>query len=335
MRISVAVLAVAMLVAGGCGPNTGYLIRPVAVNEALVETTVSRDPGFIVSDKIVVIEVEGLLMNYRSEGLLGARENPLAVFVEKLDRAERDPDVKALVLRINSPGGGVTASDLMYRRLMDFKKEKKVPVVAVIEDVGASGAYFIAAGADTIIVTPTSITGSIGVIVQMFSLSGTMEKLGITAKAITSGPMKDMGSPFKPLDPADQKVLQSLVAEFYGHFVDIVAAGRPKLSKDDVRKLADGRIYTGDQAVANGLADAAGDVKSAVVLAKSMAGVKAARTVMYDRPWGYKANVYSAASAPAAGLTQLSLLNISPADITAWFQPRFLYLWTGGAGGGE
>jgi len=320
----------AALVAAGCGPNAGYIIRPVSVNEELGESTVSRDPGFLVADKIVVVEVEGLLMNNRSGGFLGAHENPVSLFVEKLDKAEKDPDVRALVLRINSPGGGVTASDLMHRRLAQFKSHKKVPVIAVIEDVGASGAYYIASGADAIVVAPTSITGSIGVIVQMFSLSGTMSMLGITTKAITSGPMKDMASPFKPLDPADQKVLAAMVAEFYDRFVDVVAEGRPKLGRDGVRKLADGRVYSGAQAVADGLADSTGDVKDAVALAKKRCGTKAAKVVMYDRPWGYKANVYSASP---LGHMQVNLVNLSAPDIAAWLQPQFLYLWTGDAGG--
>jgi protease-4 len=326
------VLVVALLVAG-CGPGQGFLIKPVPVSEALVETTVSSDPGFLVSDKIVIVDVDGLLFNTRGDGLFGPHDNPVSLFVEKIDKAEKDDQVRAVVLRINSPGGGVTASDIMYRRLAQFKKERKVPVVAAIEDVGASGAYYIACGADTIMAAPTSITGSIGVIVQTFSLSGTMAKLGIDSKAITSGPMKDKGSPFKPLSADDQKVLQEMVTEFYGRFVDIVTAGRPKMKREDVKKLADGRIYTGAQAVADGLVDAAGDVKDAIAEAKQRAGIKAARVVMYDRPWGYKANVYSAAG--LGGGTQINLLNLSMPGLMTWLEPQFLYLWTGGAGGGS
>ena len=200
----------------------------------------------------------------------------------------------------------------------------------MIEDVGASGGYYLACGADTIMVTSTSVTGSIGVIVQLFSLSGTMDKLGITSKALTSGPMKDMASPFKPLDEADQKVLQAVVDEFYGRFLEVVTAGRPALHAGQVKTLADGRIYTGTQAVANGLADAAGDMKDAIALAKERAGVKAAKLVMYGRPWGYRANVYS--GSPLGG-AQVNLLNITPPHVAAWLRPRFLYLWTGDGGG--
>ena len=223
-------VAAAALAVAGCGSNTGFLIKPVPVNEKLEETVLSQDPGLWVSDKVLVLDVDGVLMNARGDGLFGPDDNPLALFVEKLDKAEKDQRVRAVVLRINSPGGGVTATDLMYRRLMDFRKQRQVPVVAMIEDVGASGGYYLACGADTIMVTPTSVTGSIGVIVQLFSLAGTMEKVGITAKALTSGPMKDIGSPFKPLDEADQKVLQNVVDEFYGRFLEVVAAGRPGLA---------------------------------------------------------------------------------------------------------
>jgi len=326
---TIAALA-AFALAAGCGQGRGFLIKPAPVNEKLEETTLSQDEGLWVTDKILVLDVDGLLMNARGDGFFGPEDNPLALFVEKLDKAGKDSNVRAVVLRINSPGGGVTATDLMYRRLAEFKEERKIPVVAMIEDVGASGAYYLACGADTIMVTPTSVTGSIGVIVQLFSLSGTMDKLGITTKALTSGPMKDMASPFKPLDGTDQKVLQAVVEEFYGRFLEVVTAGRPSLNAEKVKTLADGRIYTGTQAVSNGLADAAGDMKDAIDLAKKQAGVKAAKVVMYGRPWGYRANVYSGS---ALGSTQINLLNITPPDVAAWLRPQFLYLWTGDGGG--
>ena len=269
-------------------------------------------------------------MNHRSEGLFGGGENPVSLFVEKLDKAQDDPNVKAVILRINSPGGGVTATDIMYRRLAEFKKARRVPVIAMIEDVGASGGYYLACGADNILAEPTSVTGSIGVIVQTFSIAGTMEKLGITTKAITSGPMKDMASPFKPLDAADQKVLGELVTEFYGRFVEVVTDGRLKLPTEKVKALADGRIYTGMQAKANGLVDELGDLKDAIALAKKRCGTKAARVVMYGRPWGQPSNIYS--GLPAGGM-QINLLNVSAPDAMTWFQPQFLYLWTGDGGG--
>jgi protease-4 len=138
-----------------------------------------------------------------------------------------------------------------------------------------------------------------------------------------------MASPFKAFDPEDEKILQGIVTEFYGRFLDIVATGRPALGKDGVKALADGRVYTGTQAVAKGLADAAGDMSDALAEAKKRAGIKVARVVMYDRPWGYKANVYSAA--PAGGM-QINLLNVSAPNLMTWLEPQFLYLWTGAGG---
>ena len=143
----------------------------------------------------------------------------MSLFVEKLDKATEDPSVKAIVLRINSPGGGVTASDLMYNEVMAYKKRTGKPVVAVLMDVAASGGYYLACSADEIIAQPTTVTGSIGVIMQTVSFAGTMSKLGITADAITSGKMKDAGSPLKAMKPEEREIFQKLVNQFYDRFV--------------------------------------------------------------------------------------------------------------------
>ena len=326
------IVAACVLAAGGCRQNMGLLLRPVALTDALEETVIDTDRGLFVSDKIAVVDVDGLLFNRRDGGMFGSGENPVSLFVEKLDKAAGDSNVKAVVLRINSPGGGVTASDIMHRRLKTFRDEKKVPVVAVIEDVGASGAYYLASAADTILAHPTSVTGSIGVIVQTVSLAGTMEKLGIDAHAVTSGPYKDMGSPLKPLDEADRKIIRAMVDEFYNRFVDTVAAGRQALARDKVAALADGRVYTGRQALDLGLVDGLADVEEAIDLAKKKCGSKAAKVVMYHRGFGYRANAYS--TAPLAA-PQINLLNISVPHLMDLTRPQFLYLWTGRSFGSE
>ena len=330
--IIVLIVAAGVLAAGGCRKNMGLLVRPVALSEELEETVIHADPGLFVSDKIALVDVDGLLFNRRDGGMFGSGENAVSLFVEKLDKAAGDANVKALVLRINSPGGGVTASDIMYARLKKFRQEKKVPVVAVIEDVGASGAYYLASGADTILAHPTSVTGSIGVIVQTISLAGTMTKLGIDAHAVTSGPHKDMGSPLKPLDEADRKIIQALVDEFYNRFVDTVTAGREKLSREKVAALADGRVYSGRQALELGLVDALANVEEAIDLAKEKSGSRAAKVVMYHRGFGYRANAYSAAP---LGATQINLVNLSLPHLMDMTRPQFLYLWTGRSFGSD
>ena len=329
-----ALLAALCLAAGltGCGPGGGLLIRPVSVRAELTESVVRSDPGWFIGDKIAVVDVDGLLMNERRQSFWGGGENPVSLFVEKLDKAQADPSVRAVIVRINSPGGGVTASDIMYRRLLRFRRERDVPVVAVVEDLGASGGYYVACGADTILAHPTSVTGSIGVLAQTLSLAGTMRMLRIDARAVVSGKFKDMASPLKPLDPADREILQGIVDEFHERFVDVVAAGRPKLSAEKVRALADGRVYTGAQALANGLVDHLGTMDDGIDLAKELCGRKRVKVVMYHRPLGYRATVYAATDRP---VPQVNLLNVSVPDLMSLTRPQFLYLWTGRAFGRE
>jgi len=326
--ISAAGLMTSIFVLCGCGQNVGWVIKPVPTDDALRETVLAADPGLFVTDKIVLLDVDGLLFNNRRQGLMSLGENPVALFVEKLDKAQADPNVKAVVVRINSPGGGVTASDVMHGRLARFRKEKHVPVIAVIEDVGASGAYYVACAADSIIAHPTSVTGSIGAMVQTVSFAGTMGMLRIDAKAVTSGPRKDMASPFKPLDPADLAILQGMVDEYYQRFLEVVDASRDQLDMAQVRAIADGRVYTGAQARRKGVVDDLGTVEDAVTAAKKASDCRLVKVVTYHRPLGYRANVYS--SAPAAlDQRQINLFNLSFDKLLAAAEPKFLYLWTG------
>ena len=315
----------AAMLAGGCGPGGGLLIRPVSAKQDLKETVVSKDPGWPVWDKIVIIDVDGLLMNDREEGLFGSRENPVGLFVEKLQKAQGDGRVRAVILRINSPGGGVTAADIMYQRLLQFHRQKQVPVVAVFEDVAASGAYYLACGADEIMAHPTTLTGSIGVIVQTISLAGTLQKIGAEAEAVVSGPYKDMASPLESLNEEDRRILQSIVDDYYRRFLQVVDDGRPKLDAAKVQALADGRVYTADQALANGLVDRLGTMNDAIDRAKALSGYKQVKVVIYHRPLGYRGSVYAGPPAPM----QVNLLNITAPDLAYLARPQFMYLWTG------
>ncbi|MDP6634000.1 MAG: signal peptide peptidase SppA [Phycisphaerae bacterium] len=317
---------VCICILSGCGGNTGWLLTPVSLDERLTEAVIARDPGWFVRDKIAVIDVSGLIFNDRSKGFFGEGENPVSLFIEKVDKAQADPDVRALVLRINSPGGGVTASDIMYNRVMQYKTATGNPVIAVLVDVAASGGYYIACAADVIVAHRTTITGSIGVIVQTVSFAGAMDKIGVTAQAITSGEMKDMGSPLKPLDKGDAVVLQGVVDDFYAKFVAVVDRGRPKLNTAQVAKLADGRIYTASEALKNGLVDSLGYMNEAMALAKVRSGSERVRLVMYGRPTGYRANAYS--RVPEVG-AQFNLVNVNAESLFSLARPRFMYLWSG------
>jgi len=323
------VLSMIALVLVGCSPMA-YKVTPIPATDELQESTVQTDPG-IMLPKIAIVDVEGMIMNARDSGLFGTGDNPTALTVEKLQKAAEDPQVKAVVLRINSPGGGVTASDIIYREILRVKNGDSIhkyppkPVVAAMLDISASGGYYIACAADQIVAEPTTITGSIGVIMLTFNAKGLLDKVGVSTDAIKSGPNKDAGSPFRPLKPEERQIFQGMIDEFYGRFVDVVASSRTKLTKEKVRELADGRVYSGCQAQKLGLVDDLGGLDSAIDRAKELAGMKKAKVIMYHRPTGYRGNIYSSTKPLPAANSQGNVLNIQVPDLMP--QGAFMYLW--------
>jgi len=324
-RLLWSLLALATTV--GCGP-TAYKITPVPPDRRLKETTLI-DEGGLFPAKIVLIDVEGILVDKHKFSLLGTGEHPVSLLVEKLDKAAKDPFVRGLVLRINSPGGSVTASDLMYNEVQYFKKRTghKRPVVAVMMDVAASGGYYVACAADRIVAQPTTVTGSIGVIMQMVNFAGTMRKLGITAEAIKSGKMKDAGSPFRKLTDEERKVFQGLIDTFYARFVSVVAANRPGLDEARVRELADGRVWSAQQALELGFIDEIGTLRTALAELKKQTGAKRVRVVTYQRPDAWKPNIYARQPADAP---QVNLIRLDLPPTWTDPAPRFMYLWAPG-----
>jgi protease-4 len=268
------------------------------------------------------------MINMRRSGFFSDGENPVSLLQEKLDKAREDKNVKAIVLRLNSPGGTVAASDTMYHTLKDFKHESGMPVVACMLDVSASGAYYLACGCDGIIAQPSTVTGSIGTIMQTFSFAGTMQKLGIKSEAIKSGDMKDSGSPFRDLGEEERQVLQAIIMQFYEQFLDVVKEGRQELEDDRLRDLADGRVFTGTEALEQGLIDKIGYPSDAIDWAKEMAGITKTKVVIYHRPIGYKPNVYSTAGGNLDNIQ--ALINIQLPDWLISNGTQFLYLWQPG-----
>ncbi len=277
------------------------------------------------TSKILLLDLSGVLQDEPLTLSLGApppRVPLLARVREELEKAETDEHVRAVIIKINSPGGTITASDVLYREIVEFKARRKIPVTAAIMDVGASGGYYVALAADSIVVHPTSVTGSLGVVMLTVNAQGLMEKIGVAPLAIKSGPMKDAGSPFRALSPPERAVFQEVIDDMYGRFVRLIAASR-KIPEDRVREMADGRIYTAQQALALGLVDRIAYLDQVVESTKKAAGVQEARIVMYHRPREYRATIYSTApAAPGAdaALGQLTGLLGSPG-------PRFMYLW--------
>lgn len=202
-------------------------------------------------EKISVINVDGVIANDANNDTV----------VDMLEDARKDPSVVGVIMHINSPGGSVYASEKIYKEIKKIQETNK-PVYAVMQELAASGGYYISAPCDKIFASNETFTGSIGVIMQSYSLEGLFEKYGIKQQNITTGKMKDAGSPGKALDKEEREYLQNLVDSAFARFVKVVADGRD-MSEADVRKLADGRIYDGSQAVENGLVDSIGDLEAA------------------------------------------------------------------------
>jgi protease IV len=212
-------------------------------------------------DKIALISIEGVISDDKKENFFGfSQESPISLIKESLKKAEKDPDVKALILKINSPGGTVTASDIIHNEIIQFKKRKNIPVMTIFMDVGASGAYYIAMSSDIVGAHPTTVTGSIGVVLQGINVREGLEKIGVYDQSITSGGNKSIGSPLKELTPEQKRILQSVVDSLYNRFFEVVKDGRPgfKGKEASLKALCDGRIFTADQAKSLGLIDMVG-----------------------------------------------------------------------------
>ncbi len=276
------------------------------------------------SEKVLVVELSGVISSADPRGLVD-RPNLVAHVREVLTIAAKDQRVKALVIRVNSPGGTVTASDILYHEIRSFKETRKIPVIVSIMDLGTSGGYYIAAAGDKIVAHPSSVTGSLGVIMLTVNASGLLEKIGVEATAVASGPKKDMGSPFRPMTSEERAIFQGVIDDFYAQFLRVIEQGRPNLTAEQVRELADGRIYSGEQARKLGLIDQVGYLEDAIALAKKEAGLAEARVVTYQRPGEYRHNIYSSflgGGGPWAEWARLDLVTLVRSGA-----PQFMYLW--------
>ncbi|HUG40936.1 MAG TPA: signal peptide peptidase SppA [Longimicrobiales bacterium] len=215
--------------------------------------------GLAFGGRIAIVEVDGIISDDEQ-------------FIEDVRRLERDRSVKGWVVAINSPGGVVAPSQSIYQELRKLREADDRPVVASIGTVGASGGYYVALGADSILALPGSITGSIGVLMEFPDVSALMEKVGVDMQIVKGGAQKDLGSPFRPMGPEDRAVLAEMVEDVHGQFIEVVAQER-RLTVEQVRPLADGSIFSGRQAAQRGLVDRLGNLEDAIALAGEMAGL--------------------------------------------------------------
>lgn len=251
----------------------GVGVLVVALLSAVVGAVWRPSPP-VLKKRIALVRVEGAITAGETDlfPVGGAKADRL---METLEKVRKDPAVKAVVLRINSPGGSAAASYEIGREVQRLRESGK-KVVASLGDVAASGGYWVAAGADYIVTAPGTMTGSIGVIMQTANLEELYRKLGITPVTIKSGRFKDIGNPSRPMTDEERALLQQLIDRTYRDFVDHVAEGRKgRLTRAQVEALADGRVVNGAQAVELGLADSIGNLKDAEAKAAELAGLKA------------------------------------------------------------
>lgn len=288
----------------------------------LLEVAVPPGDCQLAKGKVAVIDVDGLLVNYNPVGPYSAGENPVAAFKEKLTAAATDPAVKALVLRINTPGGGVAASDLMGQAVREFRQQTGKPVVACLLDLGTGGGYFVASACDSIVAIPSAVVGGIGVLLNVYYAEVAMEQMNFFNASIKAGDRVDMGTSARKLTDEEKKLLTEMAQEYHQAFKQTVLRGRPAVKPD--ADCFDGRVMTAAQAVNAGLVDGLGYLPDAIGTACQLAKSGPARTVMYCRK-----------SAPAR--TLLATTPNRPIQSTAmpWSVPGpdrsrlplFLYLW--------
>ncbi|MBX3422779.1 MAG: signal peptide peptidase SppA [Pirellulaceae bacterium] len=273
--------------------------------------------------RICVIDVDGWLVNRNLSGLGSMGENPVALFREKLDAIAADSTIRAVVLRINSGGGGVTASDMMSRDLEQLVSQRDLPVVACLMEVGAGGAYYLAAGADAVIAHPTALVGGIGVILNVYNLEDMLGQFGITPIPVKSGDRVDMGSPNRVMSEEERAALQSIADQFHQRFIERIRQRR-NLSTGS-QELFDGRVLTGTQAQVAGLVDRVGYLDDAIQEARSLAGLAEGATVVMLRRDNDRAYTALDMSPNTPTLSSLIPLKVPGLDRSAL--PTFLYLW--------
>ncbi|MFO0876007.1 MAG: S49 family peptidase [Gemmataceae bacterium] len=272
--------------------------------------------------KVAVLDVDGVLTNYNNVGPFSLGENPVATFKEKLDACAADPTVRAVVLRLNTPGGGVAATDLMWHELVRFRQTTGKPVVACLLDLGTGGGYFLATGCDQIVAIPSSVVGGFGVVMNMYDANDALGQFGWADRSIRSGDKIDMGSLIRKLKPEERTLLTDMARGYHERFKQVVTQARPRM--DAKSDLFDGRVMTSQQALQAGLIDAVGYLDEAIALACRLGKTETAQTVMYRRQGDSARTLY--ASTPNRPVHTTAM----PASLPGLDRtklPLFLYMW--------
>ncbi len=276
------------------------------------------------ADKILLISVNGMISDASKKSLVRSKPSVVQQIVAQLKKAEKDKQIKAVLFKINSPGGTITASDILYHEISDFKERTKAKLIVSMMDIATSGAYYISLPADRIMAHPTTVTGSIGVIFLQPKVKGLMDKIGFGVEVKKTGRNKDMGSPFREGTQEEQQLLQNMADDFGRRFISLVQTHR-KSDQQVLAEISTARVFLADDALKLGLVDKIGYLSDAVKEAKKLAGLEDAKLVTYRRTEFPEDNVYNTAGIEA------DEPNTSPIHIeipeSLYPNAGFYYLW--------
>lgn len=314
LRLVVLVLAI---IVSGCatinfGPSLGEL-KEVTID--------GEGPG-----KILLVNVDGVINNQKDRSFSGStlRLGMVEKIKSIVEKAEKDNEIKALLIKINSPGGTVTASDIIFHLLKTYKDKSKVRIYIQVMDLAASGGYYIALAGDEIIAHPTSLIGSIGVIALKVNLQELMTKIGVSWEIVKSGDKKDFMSPFRSFTKEERELFQGAIDRLHNRFVTLIAKNRSALDISQVQSLADGRVFDAEQAKGLKLIDHIGYVTDTVHRIKSDLNNPNLKLVTYHRNDDFQGNIYSQFQKP----TSFNLINLDLGFNPNALSPYFLYIWS-------
>lgn len=310
---------------------------PATTNDRMIQEVIVRPAPTRTANKVVVIDILGMIANFGS----GTGAGMVDHIKDQLKRAAKDDDVKAVILRVDSPGGEVLASDDIYQAIKQFQNDHGKPVIASMGTTAASGGYYVSAPCEWIVASELTMTGSIGVIMQGYNFRGLMDKVGVQPLTFKSGKLKDMLSSTKPLSEVseeEKKIIQDFINETYGRFQEVVREGRgyaATVNGEDGRPLiegwedyADGRIISGKQAWELGFVDELGDFDAAVKRAIKKGGIKQANLVQYQRMFTFGDFFKVLGKAPDTGTTVKIDVGLNSPKIQAgqaYYLPSFLF----------
>lgn len=319
MKKFIGLILILFFVTWGCAP---HIHLDFLGKERIEEVELVKSKA---KEKILLIDIEGLISSMVSPGYLEREGDILSRVYFRLEKAITDKTVKGVILRLDTPGGEVTASDILYNELLKFKERTGLPVVGLMMGLAASGGYYLASACDHIIAHPSTLTGSIGVISIFPSLEELLSKVGIKVNVIKSGKMKDSGGFWKDITDEEKKVFQTIIDDYYQKFVEVVYNNRKEyLSREELENIADGRVYTAAQAYDLKLIDEIGYFDQALNKILSLAALKEAKVVAYTYYPQKKTNIY------AQGLKEnyfLKNASLNHEYLLQTLKSGFYYLW--------